>query len=427
MPAPTHRDGAYRVVAVLCLTYAVSQFYRSSNAVIAPDLAREMALTPEALGAVTGAFFLAFAAAQIPVGMLLDRYGARLTIHLLIGLAVLGSVVFAAAEGVTGLIAGRALMGVGMASVLMGAMVACSRWFPPDRFATLAAILIATGNLGGILSTAPLALVADAIGWRGAFFAMAAVTAAIGVIGYTVIRDAPPGHTFHRRRPEPAREVLRGVGEVLRDRRLPFIFVAAFVAYAAIITILGLWGGPYLSDVHGLDAVARGKVLMVMAAAIILGNLIYGPLDRVLDTRKGLVVFGMVATIAIFAVLALAPRLALWQVTALFGLLGLAGSYNVIVFAHARALFPERLVGRGITIVNLASMGGPAVLQIAAGAIIGAFPATAGVAPAMAYRTVFVFLGVALFAALLFYLRLDDARPSDDDMMANGDKRAPAE
>ena len=154
-------------------------------------------------------------------------------------------------------------------------------------------------------------------------------------------------------------------------------------------------------------------MLLVAAVAMIVGTLCYGPLDRVFDTRKRIVVCGALITVAVLAALALAPALALWQAAALLVALGGFGVYAMMIIAHGRAIFPERLVGRGLTVVNFANFIGGAVMQMAAGMIVGAFPAVDGAAPEAAYRLVFGFLAATIVLALVFYARAADAKPSE--------------
>ncbi|MEX1154763.1 MFS transporter, partial [Parvibaculum sp.] len=135
------------LVAILCLVYTVSQFLRSSTGVIAPNLTADLGLQPEELGILSGAFFLSFALMQIPVGILLDRYGARLTMIGSVGVAVLGCLVFAMAEGRMGLTVARILMGIGCSVMLMGPLMIYRRWFPADRFAALTGLQISIGTL----------------------------------------------------------------------------------------------------------------------------------------------------------------------------------------------------------------------------------------------------------------------------------------
>ena len=403
---------AVRIAATLCIVYMLSQFYRAANAVIGPDLMREISLGADDLGWLTGVFFVLFAASQIPAGMLLDRYGPRRVMAGTMGFAVVGALIFAIAGTLGGLSLGRALLGIGSSCLLMGPLVVFARWFPPDRFATVTAILIGVGSAGSLLATAPMAAAAQLIGWRGAFYVMAAITALFAVVVLLVVRDAPPGHAVHGQRGESLAESLRGLGEVLRNRRLPLIFPMNLTSYAAIITLLGLWGGPYLHDVHGLDGPARGNVLLVMAVAAVASYLAFGPLDRVFDTRKRIVLAGTVALIAALALLAVLPQPSLALVTAVFGVIGAISGYQVMVIAHGRAIFPDRLVGRGVTTLNIGTMGGAALMQVLTGYVIEALTPAGGPAPEIAYRAMFATVAAVLLLALLVYSRLDDARPS---------------
>ena len=248
----SHRLAAFGLLAVLCSLSLASHFYRVSAAVIAPDLMRELTLSSEALAVLTGAFFLAYAAAQIPIGMMLDRIGARITISGMLLFAVAGSLLFAAADGMMELTIARILMGMGCAGVVAGALVVCTRWFPPYYFALLVTTLVGIGNLGNLVATAPMAAAAQSVGWRVSFVGIAAIVAVLAGLGYLVIRDAPPGHVYHRQKAESFATVVRGVGEVVTNPRLPVMLGLSFVSYASMITVLALWGGPYLNDVHGL-------------------------------------------------------------------------------------------------------------------------------------------------------------------------------
>ena len=184
---------ALQIFLVLCGAYVASQFYRVANAAIAPELMTELELSAEAMGGITGLFFFAFAAAQIPTGVLLDRYGARLTMTALFLVAVLGSFIFAVANGGLLLAIGRILLGVGCAAGLMGAMVVIARWYPEDRFARLSALLFVIGGGGTLLATTPLAWAVEIIGWRGAFLGMAGLTGFFSVLLFLFVRDGPPG------------------------------------------------------------------------------------------------------------------------------------------------------------------------------------------------------------------------------------------
>ncbi|MBM3573094.1 MAG: MFS transporter, partial [Alphaproteobacteria bacterium] len=326
----------------------------------------------------------------------------------------------ATTDSAGGLVAARALMGLGVAGSLIGAYVVLGRWFPSDRFATVGSILVALGMTGTLLATSPLAWLAAAIGWRASFVVAGAVTAALALVVLAIVRDAPPGHGCHDRKRESLGEALVGLAEVLRNPLMPYLFFIQLFVYSSMMTVMGLWGGPYLNDVHGLAPGPRGLVLLAMGAGVLIGNLCYGPADRHFDTRKGVVMAGGVATVGLFATLALVPDLALWQAAGLLVGICAVSSFMSTLHAHGRAIFPDRLVGRGMTLLNMAVVLGTAIAQTVSGWIIGAFVAGSGGAPELAYRLMFGYLGVAFAVALLVYARVPDIKPSQDQAGLKG-------
>lgn len=411
-------DQAWRIFFVLCAGFVASQFFRVSTAVIAPELMQSLAISPEIMGMVTGVFFLAFAAAQLPAGVLLDRFGPRRTMSGLFAIAVAGSVVFALAEDAIGLTIGRALMGLGCATGLMGSLVAISRWFPARQFARLSSLIYTIGGAGFLMATTPLAAAADWIGWRGAFWMMALATAALAVLLYGVVRDAPPGHVLRDRPPETApenaNEIMRGLKEVLANRDLRFICAIQFVNYGAVLSIIGLWAGPYLNDVHGLTGVARGNVLLALNLAMLIGVMGFSVGERWLNTRKWTIGAGAVVSAVALVVLALVPDLGLWPAVALLMLFAMASAYIMLIHAHARAVLPDHIVGRGLTLQNLAVFLGVFAIQTASGFIIGYFAAGRDIAPEIAYRGVFGFLALITLVSLAIYLWVRDVRPREE-------------
>lgn len=405
---------ALAIFAVLALVYVVSHFFRVSNAVIAPDLMRDLALSSAAMGTLTGAFFVAFAAAQIPIGMMLDRFGTKITVPAMLFFAVAGSLVFAAADGMLELTAGRVLMGIGCAGVYIGALVVCLRWFPPSQFATVAGTLVALGNLGNLLATQPLAEVVALTGWRPTFVGMALIAAAGALLEFALVRDAPPGHAFHDRRRDSLIDVARGVVEAVKNPKLPPMFTIQFFGYANTMTILGLWGGPYLYDVHGLGLEARGAVLLWMSVGLILGSLCFGPLDRLFDTRKGVVYAGSAGAFTALVALAAIPSPPVWLVATLFAAVAFLNAYNIVALTHARTIFPDRLVGRGMTIMALATMGGVAVMQILTGFIVGAFADATGRVSETGYRIMYAVVAATVVVGVLHYSRSVDVKPSSE-------------
>ena len=414
MPPTLPRQGLI-IVATLATAYMASHFFRAANVTIGLDLMRDLAIGPEALGALTGAFFFGFSAMQIPVGFFFDRYGPRRTITALLLLATIGGAIFALAPDWPTLLAGRALMGAGFGVMLIGSMVVISRWFPPDRFSTLASWVMSIGLLGNLAATTPLAYGASTIGWRVVFALVVGFTFLMTIAVWLVVRDAPPGHPFLSRKTETAAEMLLGLREVLRNPSLLYIVALNFCNYACSFTVQGLWGGPYLREAHGLTQVQSGNVLLAAVIAYQVGMLTFGPLDRILDTRKWIAVAGTLAITSILAILAVAPAPPLWLPIAAIIAIGFLSASSTMIMSHGRAIFPDRLIGRGMATLNTSVMLGVACMQTLSGVILGAFtPLANGARSEIAYRSLFGFMVVVLLVAVTIYSRVADARPSDE-------------
>ena len=410
--ASTARDRARiaaRMLAVLCAAFMASQFFRVSNAVIAPELMRTLSISSEAMGVITGAFFFAFGIMQIPTGILLDRFGPRRTMSGLFVIAAAGSAVFATAEGTAGLVAGRALIGVGCAAGLMGMLVAIARWYPPERFAKLSSMVYVVGGAGVLFATTPLAAAADTIGWRGAFWAMTGITLGFAAMLFAMVRDASPGREVESAG-ETFAEMLGGVREVSRNRQLWHVCAIQFVNYGSIIAVIGLWAGPYLNDIHGLQGVARGNVLLVINVSMLAAVIGYGVVERRLRSRKRAIAGGSVASAAILLVLAFWPGIGPWPAIALLVAFAVTSGHIMLNHAHARAVLPDHLVGRGLTLQNVAVFFGVATMQSVTGLIIGRFTQVGEAAPDIAYRSVFGFLAVMIVVSLALYLPVSDIR-----------------
>jgi sugar phosphate permease len=404
MAHPT-RLAAFGLLSLLGASFGVSQFIRTAPAVLAPELRRELGLSPETLGLVFGLFFAAFTLVHLPVGALLDRYGPRRVMCLMLLVSASGTFVFAAGEDAGMLIAGQILSGLGSSVAFVGGLSVIARWYPRERFGPMASWLTAVGGIGPILSGTPFAALVEAIGWRDAWRIGGAALALVGLLILVLVRDAPPGHPYHARAPERLRDTLKGFGPILRTRQVWGIIALAFSAFAVQIAVRGLWGGPYLADVLGFGAIARGNLLLAMSVAGTFGAVAFGWLEHRGVPRLALILYGTLTVIATYTVLAALSSQGDTATVLLFVFVGLSGPYTILLLAQARALFPDHLTGRAITTVNVANFLGVSVMQIVPGWILGAFPEVNGHPPETAYRTMFAVLAATLAVALLIFLR----------------------
>ncbi len=382
-------------IAALILGYVLSQFYRAFLAVLTPVLKTDLGATPEDLASASGWWFLTFAVMQLPVGAALDRIGPRLTTAVLLMVGAGGAAVFATAQGPGALVWAMALIGVGCAPVLMASYYIFARQFSAAVFGTLAGMVIGIGSLGNIAASLPLSAAVDAFGWRGTVWALAAVTALVALAILVLVRD--PARVQHAQR-----------GSVLTLLAMPALWpvlIMMAACYAPAAGLRGLWAGPWFADVFGADADGIGRVTLIMGLAMVAGNFAYGPMDRILGTRKWLVFGGNALLLAGLAALWLRPDQGGWQPVALLAVIGFFGQTFPMVMAHGRAFLPPHLVGRGVALINLFGIGGAGVMQLLTGRIFAAAPAEPAHAP---YAAVFLTYLLLVAAGLVAYLFAQD-------------------
>jgi predicted MFS family arabinose efflux permease len=396
---------ATKLLLALALMTSASQFHRAALGVVGPELAASLGAGPALLGAANGAFFLALLLLQVPVGLALDRIGPRRTVAWLTAPAALGALGQALAPDAGWFLGARFLLGLGSAASFMASVVLCARWHAGAGLTTALARVFALSQGGILLAGAPFAAAAEVFGWRGAYALSAAVTLALGVLWWAWVRDDPPDHPPPVRPAETLAGALRGQLTVWRTPGLLPVLAMHLVGYAVMATVLAVWAGPWLAEVHGLAPGPRGAVLFAMGLALVLGLLGVGPVERRLNTRKWLVAGMASGAVLVLLAFALWPRPPLPAAIALLVGLCLLSCYPVVVVAHGRSLFPDHLVGRGATTVNLAQTLGSAALPAITGWAVAIAPA--GEAWPIAFGT----LAVALALGLAGYLTGKDAPP----------------
>jgi predicted MFS family arabinose efflux permease len=380
-------------LAFLVLAYILSQFYRAVLAVMSPVLQADIGATPEDLARASGLWFLAFALMQLPVGWALDRIGPRRTASIMFGLgAAGGAIVFATAQGPWAVKLAMTLIGIGCAPILMATYFIFARIYSAAVFGTLAGVTVGVSSLGNIASAAPMAWAIETFGWRECLGALAVISLLVALAIARLVQDpkAPEG--------EPKGSVF----DLLRDVRLWPILIMMFVCYAPAAGLRGLWIGPYVTEVFGADLAMIGTVTLVMGLAMVAGNFAYGPLDRLLGTRKWVIIGGnAVAAACCLSFWFTAPG-TIWAAAAIFAVIGLCGASYPMVLSHGRSLVPAHLTGRGVTLLNLFGMGGAGVMQFASGPYFAGLSGQMTVADA--YGRLFGIFGLVVVLGLCVYL-----------------------
>ena len=352
----------------------LNQGVRSVTAVIGPEIAAEFHLSAGDLGLLAALMFAAYGVAQIPVGVALDRFGPG-TVQTVLSLTIAaGSLLFALADGFALLAAGRLVLGVGIAAALMALMKATAQWYAPARVPFVNGLCVCLGALGGLAATWPASLALRVTDWRGVSLGIAALALIVALWVRLSVPDRPPGAA----RPSTSlAATIAAVGTIFGSRRFWRLVPAVAMLSALNFTWQGLWAGPWLRDVAGLDTEARAQVLFVYAAGLAAGSLGWGAIASRLAGQGMNPMRAVQAAMAGLAViqllLALGPTHGLMLLWAGLSFTAAAGSVGYSIIAQT---FPVALTGRVSTAMNATMLAMVFLLQSAIGAVLDLWPRT---------------------------------------------------
>lgn len=350
MNAPLSRGAAVRVFLCFAAGYFMSYALRSVNAVIAPELVREFALSNAQLGALSSAYFLAFAALQLPLGVALDRFGSRRTDAGLLVIAALGCALFATAQGVTALWLARALIGVGVAGALMAPLRAFRFWYVPARQQQLVAWMLVAGTLGALSTTVPVRLAIPVLGWRGVFWVACVLLLAASIAIWTLL---PRGERAGQADPGGG-ALWRGYREVFGSRYLWRFAVVGIVIHASFISLQSLWAGPWFVTVLAMSPVQAAETLFAFNLVLMFAFLGLGWVVPRIE-RRG---WSVLRVVSIGTGLVLAVQVGIGVsggaiAVALWLALAVLATHFTMIQTHVSLSFPEHLTGRAFTAYNL--------------------------------------------------------------------------
>ena len=393
-----------RVFLPFALGYFISYFFRNVNAIIEADLVGDLGFSAASLGLLTSVYFISFASFQLPLGLLLDRFGPRRTESVLLIFAALGALIFSMAESLSGLILGRLLIGFGVSACLMASFKAYVLWFPPDRLPLMNGLQMVAGGLGAMSATVPLRTALEFTDWRGVFLILSGLTLFSALVLWLVYpeKEGSAG-------PVPMKKQLEGLKTVLTSR--PFLAIAPLVMFSqsAQMAIQGLWAKPWLRDVAGLDEAECANHLMWMMAAMMAGFFLLGLLsERLYQARKISPVTVGVSAMAVFIVLQLLMALG-WtaQPMLLMTAFSFFATAGILPYAGLSQIFPKALSGRVSTSLNLTVFLGAFAVQWGLGEIINLWPTEGkGYAPE-SYGAAFGSLAVLQLSGLLWFIVLN--------------------
>jgi MFS family permease len=397
-----NRSLILRVFLPFVFGYYIAYLFRTINAVMAAPLATELGFGADDLGLLTSVYFLTFAAAQIPIGILLDRYGPRRVQSALLVIAAIGSALFAVSDQFWTLLVGRALIGLGVASAMTAGLKALVLWFPGDRVPLLNGLMVMLGALGAVTATLPADLLLDWIGWRELFGLLAGLTVASAAMIYLVVPEVTP---------VASGAVPVGLRKVYADPRFWRVAPLSASCIGTAWALQGLWAAQWLKDVEGLDRAGVVFHLFAMAVALSLGAILLGiAVDRLRRRRvRPGALLGLVAAVFIATQFALilhlpVPSYLQWAVVAA------VGAATVLSFAILAEYFPKELAGRANGALNLFHIAAAFAVQYATGVVLQHWTPQAGHYPEIAYQTAFA-LNLAIQVAAWIWFMFPRSEP----------------
>lgn len=390
-----------RVFLPFAAGYFLSYLYRVVNAVIAPNLITDVGVGPSALGMLTAIYFIAFASFQLPLGVLLDRFGPRKVEGILLLFAAAGAYLFARAESLSGLVAGRACIGFGVSACLMAAFKAYTLWMPREKWPLINGLQMAAGGFGALAATSPVEAALQLTDWRGVFMGLALITLASALAVFFVVPEKK-----REGGSESLHSQMRGIREVFTNGTFWRTAPLTTMSQAAFMAIQGLWAGPWLSHIGKFSRPEVARVLFAIALAMVAGFILLGSLAEQLSKRGVAVattaVGGMTLFMAVQFLLLFQPgnlTVPLWLA---FGFLGTSG---VIAYSALSQAFPIQLSGRVTTALNLLVFVAAFGAQWAIGAIIDLWPGAGDTAiTAAGFNAAFGLLLLLQLAGFIHYL-----------------------
>lgn len=386
MTAVQARPVPYRwvVFCLLATGYLLVYFHRLALSVVAVEMMKDLAAGPALLGLLGSAYFYPYALMQIPAGLLSDSWGPRRTITVFFLLAGVASILFGLAPSAFWAIVARTFVGLGVATMFVPTMKVLTHWFKRDDFSIMAGILMAVGGLGVLCAAYPMAYLSTLLGWRGSFMTIGAATLVLGTVIWFLVRNTPeekgypPVETFKKATTHKTETIRlsQGMRMVLAKSSFWPLAIWFFFTCGIFFSFGGLWGGPYLQHVYHMSKAEAGKVLNMLAVAMVLGSpLLSYVSDRIFHSRKKMIVGCAVLMVGLTAILAFFPEGMTKPMLYIFCILLSLGSSAIVViaFTSCKELFPVEIAGTSVGLINFFPFIGGAVTMPLLGLLLKNF------------------------------------------------------
>ncbi len=380
----------WAVFGVLAFAYFFVYFHRVSSAVVSADLQITFGVsTAASIALLSSVYFYAYTVMQLPSGLLTDNWGPRKTVSFFTLVAAAGAILTGMASTFETVIAGRLLIGIGVAMVYIPTMKILAAWYRKNEFASLSGILLAVGNIGALSAAGPLALISDALGWQQVFIILGMIALVLAALVWMITRDRPSDMNLPSIQEIEAEEKGEPIADTKTMEKIPMgralkmtfgagrkfwpLAIWFFFMYGSMMVYQGLWAGPFFHDILGWDRPTYGLVLTFIGMGMILGCPTAGYIsDKILKSRKKVLIIGTVVYTIIWAIIWMTAGHITSTETymAINFAFGFFGGFFVASYAQIKELFPISIVGTSTAALNIFPFAGGAILQQASGLML---------------------------------------------------------
>lgn len=351
------RAWAAFVLGTLYFGYAFAQ--RVAPSVMSAELMRDLQVGAAALGGLSAFYFYIYAGIQLPVGVLIDRFGPRKLLSTALVLCAFASLGFAWSDSVLAASISRGLIGGTVAFGFVGTLTIATYWFPPSRFAMLSGILLAVGMLGAMMGQAPLRMLVEQLGWRDSMLALGAAGASLGILLYLVVPNRPRDHSEAVERPHP----LVGIKAVVSNPQSWMCAAIGFGLTGTLLAFSSLWAVPWLSTVRGLPVSEAAAITSLVFLGWAIGSPVLGWLSDHIGRRKPMIFAGVILSLVTLCLIVFGGFTGTTTLAVLFFLNGVGSCAMVICFGAVRELNRKENSATALGLTNMLVVASGAVLQ----------------------------------------------------------------
>lgn len=404
----------YYMYAILAIAYFFVYFHRTSTAVMSQDLISSFNIEATSLGLLSSMYFYPYAIAQLPAGILADKWGARKTVALFVAIAGVGSIIFGMAPSFEIALVGRAIVGFGVAFIYVPIIRILADWFKRDEFATYSGVLLAVGNAGSLASAAPLVLLIGLMGWRNSMYSVGGMSIFIGILTYLIVRNKPEEiggvsiAEIEGRNISKVASKSIGTMEAIKNICKNYNFWTTVIMlsfmYGTIMGFQGLWANSYVMTVYNMTREQAGNLLSIIPIFMIIGCPLSGVIaDKIIKSKKTVVLLGCILyTLTWIPLVFMTDSIGLGMLKVLLALYGFFGGFFVVVYANLKENIDLSMAATATGMLNTFVFLCGALFQQIMSAII-AKNTINGVINVQGFKSAFIFCFVALLICISFY------------------------